>query len=119
MKKLIAIILVLVAIGVIDAKPWREEAVPAVNTTTSHRYNSGYTYTPSYDYDDYYDYDYDYDDDYFTMKCTWCHGSGVCDDCNGSGRSKLKGVLAANGCTLCDASGVCYKCKGQGYTVHR
>lgn len=112
MKRFAALILAFLALYLFCERPWEPE-VPATS------YNSGYTYTGNYGYS--YDYGYDYnsrDDDYFTMKCTWCHGSGVCDDCNGSGRSKLKGVLGANGCTLCDASGECYKCKGRGYTIH-
>ena len=110
MKKLIVIILVIVMIVVIDQKPWRDdEAVPVAKSEGTHSY-SGYNY---YGYDD----DYDQDDS-FTMECYRCHGSGKCEDCGGSGRSKLTGVLAASGCALCDASGRCYKCGGKGYTVH-
>lgn len=114
MKKLVAIILAILMIVVIDQKPWRDdEAVPIAKTDSTYSY-SGYNYYDyDYGYDDYYD-----QDDSFTMECYRCHGSGKCEDCGGSGRSKLTGVLAASGCALCDASGRCYKCNGKGYTVH-
>ncbi len=76
--------------------------------------NTGYRYG----YDDGYNDAYFEENDSFTMRCTRCHGTGKCEDCGGSGRSKLTGVLAAGGCALCDASGDCYKCGGKGYTVH-
>lgn len=48
--------------------------------------------------------------------CTWCKGSGVCKECDGSGKNGYSGVLAAYGCQLCDKTGVCAKCGGDGYT---
>lgn len=79
------------------------------NSNSRNSYNYGYVY----DDDDHYD-----RNDSFTVDCFRCNGSGKCEDCGGSGRSKLTGVLAAGGCALCDASGRCYKCNGKGYTVH-
>lgn len=118
MKKWIVLILVIALILVIDQKPWREEEV-VPNTSVSTYGSYGGTGVQDYKYTYDYDYDYDWDeDDSFTMKCYTCHGSGRCQDCGGTGRSKLKGVLAAGGCALCDASGRCYKCDGKGYTVH-
>lgn len=87
----------------------------AVTPPPSNSSAYAYTYTPNYGYNYYSAYD---EDDSFTMECYRCIGSGKCEDCHGSGRSKLTGVLAASGCALCDASGRCYKCNGKGYTVH-
>ncbi|MBR3929271.1 MAG: hypothetical protein IKJ65_09745 [Clostridia bacterium] len=90
--------------------------IPAASTprpSTSSSY--AYSYTSNYGYNHYSSYD---DDDSFTMECYRCSGSGRCEDCHGSGRSKLTGVLGASGCALCEASGRCYKCNGKGYTVH-
>lgn len=97
MRKIIALILVIVGIWAIDEKPWRQEEPTTADNTTTYGYNTGYNYYGGYDYD--YDWDNDYDDTY-TMKCTWCRGSGDCKDCGGDGKSRLKGVLASFGCTL-------------------
>lgn len=111
MKKMIALILVVAAIWAIDQKPWRkDEPVPYYNNT-----NHGYINYDDGGYDDYWE---DDNDETFIMECTWCRGSGVCKDCDGDGKSRLKGVLATFGCALCDSTGDCYKCKGTGYTVH-
>lgn len=52
--------------------------------------------------------------EYSTTKCPACGGSGICQECNGTGRNDASGVLAAWGCTLCDKTGDCYKCGGDG-----
>lgn len=48
------------------------------------------------------------------VKCDWCDGSGICDDCGGTGDSRFDGILGIGGCRLCNATGDCYKCKGDG-----
>lgn len=125
-KKIIVGILVIIAIAILDSKPWRNDEVTSDNISgyTLPVYND-YNYNYSdWDYDNSYD-DWgdddsysDWEDDSFTMECNRCNGSGICEDCGGTGRSKYDGVLAASGCALCDATGDCYKCNGKGYTVH-
>lgn len=44
----------------------------------------------------------------------YIRGSGICPECNGTGRNDAAGVLATYGCTLCDKTGECYKCWGIG-----
>ena len=99
-----------------DAPSW--DAPDSHNVTYGQQKSGGYQGVRDSGY--YYDFDDGYfdDDDSFAMDCNRCHGSGRCEDCGGSGKSKFTGVLAAGGCALCDASGDCYKCGGKGYTVH-
>lgn len=58
-----------------------------------------------------------YKDDFSSsVVCYWCHGSGECSECNGTGRNDAtSAVLSAMGCTLCDRTGRCHKCGGTGY----
>lgn len=55
------------------------------------------------------------DSEYTTTTCFNCKGSGICSECNGSGKNDYDGVLAAYGCTLCGKTGKCHKCGGSGY----
>lgn len=59
------------------------------------------------------------DDTLNRYRCSWCRGTGVCDDCKGTGRSKLKGsIWESLGCTLCERSGDCSKCGGDGLSAY-
>ena len=82
----------------------RTDPIAATDSTESALHTSKYTYTYYQD-----------NEPVDHMICSWCHGSGVCKQCNGSGRNDLAGVLAAYGCTLCDKTGRCVQCGGNGY----
>lgn len=118
MKYTCVILCALTALFLYTEMPFGE-TVGDAEAPKQHNAGTNYSHYDYGSYNGYYDYyDYSNQDDSFTMECNRCHGSGKCEDCGGSGRSKLKGVLAAGGCALCDASGRCYKCNGKGYTVH-
>lgn len=48
-------------------------------------------------------------------QCWICHGDGVCNSCEGSGRSEFYPDWAGNSCRTCDGSGRCAACGGTGY----
>ena len=53
-------------------------------------------------------------------RCSWCRGTGICDDCNGTRKNPhMKGsIWESLGCTLCESTGKCYKCGGDGYAAY-
>ena len=48
--------------------------------------------------------------------CTYCHGSGKCNPCNGTGIESynFNGNLEQHTCLSCGGSGICSHCDGTG-----
>lgn len=59
-------------------------------------------------------------DDENRYRCSWCYGSGVCEDCNGTRKNPhMEGsIWESLGCTLCKSTGKCYKCGGDGLSAY-
>lgn len=52
--------------------------------------------------------------------CDWCKGSGICNACNGLGKTELNNSDEMLECYLCAGDGKCASCLGTGYNpCHR
>lgn len=112
LMKSAGLVAVIMCVGLVLNNSKSKEPISDFGQSSSYRFE-----------EDDYVFDYDaYDDDFSAeeepfdrIQCHWCHGSGICPECGGTGRNDATGVLAAVGCTLCDKTGECVKCGGDGF----